>query len=138
MRLLHIPLKTGRKLHVHEPYKSLSLGGYNDENTNKTTLAKVKIKIQQCHVKKNVSKLKNSWTKSFTKKNHHSSFYTLLTIVQYVLTIVRTITRAISVTSSKHKFFLYSSCLKPLRSTYLPSYPHVLTTFICRCLCLGE
>ena len=72
--------------------------------------------ITRCIIKKNVSKLKNSWKKSMAKGNLHSFNYALLTKVQYLLTIARNITRTILVIWSKHRFFWHLSCLKSLRS----------------------
>ena len=79
-----------------------------------TFLGKVRIITKQCHTKKNINKLKFSWRKSLTKK---SSLLQLPTPHQ----------STVSAGSIKnyHRLFLYSSCLKRLRSTNLSSYPHV-------------
>ena len=77
-------------------------------------LGKVRIIIQQCHAKKNISKLKFSWRKSLKKK---SSLLQLPTPHQ----------STVSAGSIKnyHRLFLHSRCLKRLRSTNLSSYHHV-------------
>ena len=84
------------------------------ENTKLTFLGKVRVIIKQCHAKKNINKMKLSLRKPLTKK---SSLLQLPTPHQ----------STVSAGSIKnyHRLFLYSSCLKQLRSTNLSSYPHV-------------
>ena len=58
--------------------------------------------IKRCHSKKSVNKLKVSWGKSLTKKKNPRSYnYALLTKVQYILALIRTIIRTILATCSR-------------------------------------
>ena len=66
-----------------------------------------------------------------------SSNYALVTKKQYVLPTVQTITRTILVTCTRYRLFLHLSCLKTLRSSYLPFYLNLLTT-ICHFVLLWE
>ena len=115
LRLLYVLPETGRKFNI---YMNVHFKFYTQGITvwkYKTTfLGKVRIIIKQCHAKKNISKLKFSLRKPLTKK---SSLLQLPTPHQ----------STVSAGSIKnyHRLFLYSSCLKRLRSTNLSSYPHV-------------
>ena len=81
----------------------------------------------------------DSWLKEVLDKTiFNFSNYALLTKVQYVPAILRTIIKTILVIYARHRLFLYLSCLTSLRSTYLSSYPHVLITFVYHRLCLDS